>query len=263
MTEQRADYTTRGKTIFKVEKNKDNPFVMIDRRPIENSTLSWRAKGVLTYLISRPENWIVRLGDLVKRSPDGVFAVRAALKELSKAGHITRREERDESGRFKQYVLEVHEIPVTLPPTNLPQAVKPQAGNLTLNDSDLTDIHEEEEGDPKTQNLFMLYTQEIGLLTPLIADAIEDWEKDVPEKYIRDAIAEAVKSNARSWRYIEAILKRWKSQGNQESAKKPARANGHRSNGKAKATPFEPVQLTEEQRAELRRQAQEAFGGTK
>jgi DnaD/phage-associated family protein len=79
---------------------------------------------------------------------------------------------------------------------------------------------EEEEGDPKTQNLFMVYTQEIGLLTPLIADALEDWEKLLPEKWICDAIAEAAKSNARSWKYIEAILKRWKAQGNQESARK-------------------------------------------
>jgi hypothetical protein len=135
MSEQNT--TTRGKTIFRVEKNKDNPFVMIDRRPIENPDLSWRAKGVLTYLISRPDNWIVRLGDLVKRSPEGVYAVRAALRELTKAGHIIRREERDESGRFKQYVLEVREIPtITTPPTNLPQAVEPQAVDLTLNDTD-------------------------------------------------------------------------------------------------------------------------------
>jgi hypothetical protein len=138
MSEQKQDYSTRTKTIFRVEKNKDNPFVMIDRRPIENPSLSWRAKGVLTYLISRPDNWIVRLGDLVKRSPEGVYAVRAALKELTKAGHITRREEREENGRFKQYVLEVREIPVviTSPPTNLPQAAEPQAVDLTLNDTD-------------------------------------------------------------------------------------------------------------------------------
>jgi DnaD/phage-associated family protein len=222
--------TKKGKTIFRVEKNKDNPFVMIDRRPIENTALSWRAKGVLTYLVSRPDNWTVRLGDLVKRSPDGVYAVRAALKELKKAGHITRREER-ENGRFKQYVLEVHELPITSPLTNLSQAETPQAVDLTLNDTDSvsdTDSNniQEEEASNQTQNLFMLYAQEIGLLTPLIADAIEDWEKSVPEKWVRDAISEAAKSNARNWKYVEAILKRWKAQGNQEAMRKPARANG-------------------------------------
>lgn len=142
MSEKQAEYANRGKTIFRVEKNADNPFVMIDRRPIENPQLSWRAKGILTYLVSRPDNWIVRLGDLIKRSPDGVYAVRSAIKELTAAGHITRREER-ENGRFKQYVLEVHEIPVVLPHIDLPQAVEPQAENLTLND---TDFNEKEHG---------------------------------------------------------------------------------------------------------------------
>lgn len=124
-----------SKTILRVEKNKDNPFVMIDRRPIENPTLSWRAKGVLAYLLSRPDNWIVRLGDLVKRSPDGVYAVRGAIKELKMAGHITRQVER-EGGRIKQYVILVHEMPTSNLPTNLQQAEIPHAGNLTHNNND-------------------------------------------------------------------------------------------------------------------------------
>ena len=73
--EKQANYATRGKTIFRVKKNADNPFVMIDRRPIENPKLSWKAKGILAYLLSRPDNWVVRLGDLVKHSPDGAFSV--------------------------------------------------------------------------------------------------------------------------------------------------------------------------------------------
>jgi DnaD/phage-associated family protein len=221
MSEQKVDYATRGKTIFRVEKNKDNPFVMIDRRPIENPCLSWRAKGVLTYLVSRPDNWIVRLGDLVKRSPEGVYAVRAALKELTKAGHITRREEREEgTGRFKQYVLEVRELPISNPPTNLPQAAEPQAGNLTLNDTDSneTDINEieEEERNP----LFSFYETKIGLLTPIMADAIEKAEKMYSPKWVADAIELAATKGARHWNYCEAVLKRWKQDGR---AERPAR----------------------------------------
>lgn len=123
-----------NKTIFRTEKNAENPFVMIDRRPIEKPELSWKAKGILAYLLSRPDNWTVRLGDLIKRSPDGVSAVRAALRELTKAGHITRKEER-EAGRFKQYVLIVHELPLT----EKPQAEKPQAENLMLNNTNINE----------------------------------------------------------------------------------------------------------------------------
>jgi hypothetical protein len=135
MSEEQVDYSTRKQTIFRTMKDADNPFVMIDRRPIENPVLSWKAKGILTYLLSRPDNWIVRLGDLVKRSPDGVHAIRGAIKELQAAGHVSRREIR-ENGRFVRYELEVYELPFTSRPlTSFPHAEKPLAENRTLNDT--------------------------------------------------------------------------------------------------------------------------------
>lgn len=75
-----------------------------------------------------------------------------------------------------------------------------------------------ERGGVGEKTIFELYEQEIGSITPMIADAIADWEKDVPAQWIRDAIQEAVKNNARNWKYVEAILKRWHAQGNQEAA---------------------------------------------
>lgn len=122
-----------SKTIFRVEKNKDNPFVMIDRRPIENPNLSWRAKGVLTYLISRPDNWTVRLGDLVKRSTDGSAAIRKAVRELRDAGHIVYNVER-ENGRIKQWILQVHEVPLLL--SDFQQVEIQQVEIRTVNDTE-------------------------------------------------------------------------------------------------------------------------------
>lgn len=143
MTEAKADYEVKRKvkTIFRTVKNEDHPFVMMDRRPLENPALSWRAKGVLAYLLSRPDNWTVRVGDLVKRSTDGVFSIRSAIRELEAAGHVHRKEERDpKTKRIVQYVLEVYELPfATKPLTNLPQAENLQAGNRALNDTDLRD----------------------------------------------------------------------------------------------------------------------------
>lgn len=129
--------STRVKTIFRTIKNKDHPFVMMDRRPIENSELTWGAKGVLAYLLSRPDNWTVRLRDLCNRSPDGVYKIRGYLRELTSAGHIYRKKEVDpKTKRIVEYTLEVYELPFSSKPlTNLPHAV-----NLTLNDNEsLTD----------------------------------------------------------------------------------------------------------------------------
>lgn len=128
MSEQQAEYT-RDKTIFRVAKNADNPFVMIDRRPIENPKLSWKAKGLLAYLISRPDDWVVRFRDLVNRSPDGGHTVRGAMKELKAAGHVQVIAERD-GGRVKRWIYEVYELP---PDVEFQQVEKQQVENRTLN----------------------------------------------------------------------------------------------------------------------------------
>jgi hypothetical protein len=102
---------TKDKTVFRVAKNADNPFVMIDRRPIENPALSWKAKGILAYLLSRPDDWVIRFRDLVNRSTDGGHMVRAAMKELKAAGHLKVTTER-EGGRIVRWVYQVYEIPL-------------------------------------------------------------------------------------------------------------------------------------------------------
>ena len=65
-------------------------------------------------------------------------------------------------------------------------------------------------------NAFRLYEQNIGPLTPLIADQITRAIEDYPEEWIEDALAEAVAYNRRSWRYVTRILDTWKSQGRQD-----------------------------------------------
>ncbi len=62
-------------------------------------------------------------------------------------------------------------------------------------------------------NVFALYEENIGMLTPLIADELREAEKLYPEDWFKDAIKEAVSLNKRSWRYISAILERWSTEG--------------------------------------------------
>lgn len=139
------------KTIFRVEKSKDNPFVMMDRRPLEKPYLSWKAKGLLAYLLSRPDNWVINFGDLVKRSTDGEDATRAAAKELEKAGHVVVTKERDEKGKFVKFSYTVYEQPLPgFPEMDKPDVVqpvleKPDITNTDSNDSDSNDIADAEE----------------------------------------------------------------------------------------------------------------------
>jgi DnaD/phage-associated family protein len=65
-------------------------------------------------------------------------------------------------------------------------------------------------------NVFKLYEENIGPLTPLIADALKDAEEIYSSEWISEAIEIAVKNNKRNWKYCEAILKRWKEKGKYE-----------------------------------------------
>jgi DNA replication protein len=69
------------------------------------------------------------------------------------------------------------------------------------------------EGGGERHNIFALYEENIGLLSPMIAEELKDAEKQYPESWIEDAFREAVSLNKRNWRYIAAILKRWESEG--------------------------------------------------
>lgn len=62
-------------------------------------------------------------------------------------------------------------------------------------------------------NIFRLYEEHIGPLTPLMADQLEEAEAQYPLDWIEEAFRIAVAHNVRRWRYIEAILERWKKEG--------------------------------------------------
>ncbi|MCA9952135.1 MAG: DnaD domain protein [Anaerolineales bacterium] len=65
-------------------------------------------------------------------------------------------------------------------------------------------------------NIYILYEQNIGPLTPLIADELRDAEQTYPPRWIEDAIKAAVENNVRKWRYILKILEGWRQEGRQE-----------------------------------------------
>jgi DNA replication protein len=62
-------------------------------------------------------------------------------------------------------------------------------------------------------NIYKLYEQNIGPLTPLIADALKEAEAEYPPEWLEEAMNEAVQRNKRSWKYVDAILRGWKEEG--------------------------------------------------
>ena len=82
---------------------------------------------------------------------------------------------------------------------------------------------------PERPNIFKLYEENIGPLTPLIADALKDAEKTYPPEWLAEALGTAVKNNKRNWKYVEAILRRWKEEGHaKKQDRRDAQEDGRR-----------------------------------
>lgn len=77
-------------------------------------------------------------------------------------------------------------------------------------------------------NIFRLYEENIGPLTPMIAEMLRDAEKNYSEDWIEEAIGLAVKKNVRNWRYIEGILRSWQEKGRNAQNQRDSEENRRR-----------------------------------
>jgi len=77
-------------------------------------------------------------------------------------------------------------------------------------------------------NIFKLYEENIGPLTPLISDALREAEAAYPPDVIEEAMRKAVAANARSWRYIEKILRSWKEKGRDDQHRRDSEKDSRR-----------------------------------
>ena len=89
---------------------KTNNFTIVDNHFIRDENLSWKARGLLVYLLHLPDDWQIYLEDLKNRSTDGRDSTMTGMAELMKKGYIKRTRKR-EKGRFVGYDYEVYEVP--------------------------------------------------------------------------------------------------------------------------------------------------------
>lgn len=100
-------------TIFRIQKDKNNPYVMINRSMVQDAALSARAKGILTYLLSNNDNWQIHEIEILRHFTDGRHSIRAGIKELINAGYIHRERVRDaDTGQLREMAYSVYEYPI-------------------------------------------------------------------------------------------------------------------------------------------------------
>ncbi len=115
--------------VFRVEKTKD--FTVMCNHHLRNVKLSLKAKGLLSLMLSLPEDWDYTTKGLACICKDGVDSISSALKELEQHGYLTRQRVRFENGRLGDIEYTIHEKPVSQetagdsPKQENPRQVKP------------------------------------------------------------------------------------------------------------------------------------------
>ncbi|RPH39040.1 MAG: helix-turn-helix domain-containing protein [Burkholderiales bacterium] len=98
--------------IVRVSKNRENPYVMINKSIYDDTRLSAKAIGILGYLLSKPDNWTAQVSDIVKHFRDGEKSIKSGLRELEKYGYYKKYPIR-ENGKITHWESSIFEMPET------------------------------------------------------------------------------------------------------------------------------------------------------
>ena len=117
-------------SVFRVEKTKG--YTVMSNHHLRNHTLSLKAKGLLSQMLSLPDDWDYTLQGLAQINKESIDAIREAVRELERAGYIERSRERDERGCLRGTVYTIYEQPHTEPTSEEPAQALPTLDNPTL-----------------------------------------------------------------------------------------------------------------------------------
>lgn len=109
---------------------KDRNFTVIDNRYLRRNDLSWRAKGILTYILSLPDDWVININEIQTHATEGSTAFRSGWNELKDKGYVARYAVKDKKTkkilRWETIVRENVDLSVNKPHVDFPQVEKPQ-----------------------------------------------------------------------------------------------------------------------------------------
>ena len=115
--------------VFRVEKN--SGYTVMSNHHLRNRALSLKAKGLLSQMLSLPEDWDYTLQGLARINRESIDAIRQAIRELEQAGYIQRSRERDEKGRLRGADYVIFELPQPVPASVSPALENPTLENPT------------------------------------------------------------------------------------------------------------------------------------
>ena len=135
--------------VFRVERTHN--YTVMSNYHLRDKSLSLKAKGLLSQMLSLPEDWDYTLAGLARINAEGKDAIRAAVNELEKAGYVTRSRMRDEKGRLSGAEYIIREQPVF---SAEPALEEPVSGNPTLEETTQLNKDKNKKTDSQSTEIF-------------------------------------------------------------------------------------------------------------
>lgn len=255
---------------MKVEKIRRKGFTVISNDVLNNTALSWKAKGLFAYLWSQSDLWDFYEVEVLKHSTDGRASLRAGLKELEEHGYLKRYRNRDDKGILRESKWILSEQPMfDFPKLDKPTLDYPTLDNRTLTntnynntnnnntdrneavvDTSLVNIvdqpEEESIDDDGFGKIVEFYQENFGMMSSFLYDDMRhtynEWQQQSkePDLIIIKAMQIALSNNVRNWKYACAVLRTWEDKRPQSLSDVEALEAEHKNNRTAKSKHAKP-----------------------
>lgn len=223
---------------MKVEKIRRKGFTVISNDVLNNTALSWKAKGLFAYLWSQSDLWDFYEVEVLKHSTDGRASLRAGLKELEEHGYLKRYRNRDDKGILRESKWILSEQPMfDFPKLDKPTLDYPTLDNRTLTntnynntnnnntdkneavvDTSLVNIEDQQKQTTDCGGFAKVvdfYKTNFGLLNSYMAEELrqtyDEWssQSEEPGGIIIKAMQIALAKNVRNWKFVCGVLRQW------------------------------------------------------
>ncbi|KMP70508.1 DnaD domain protein (plasmid) [Bacillus wiedmannii] len=214
---------------------KDHNYSVINNTGLKDKRLSWKAKGILAYILTLPDDWVFYREELSQHAKDGINSLRAGMKELKEYGYIKRFPIKDAKNKIVRWETIIYEIPLDdFPPVENPPVDNPVAGNLPVDNHKLlntdiqstkelntdipnTNYHHDNQDKSLSQRLMdkdfkIAYSYLLKNGIPLSKTAIPELDEfcgALRIELIFEAVNRSIDENVPKWRYVRGILKNW------------------------------------------------------
>jgi len=216
-------------SIIRTEHNKDNPYVILKKTALEDKNLSWAAKGLWAYLMSRPDDWTISIPHLSKIYEEyggGETAIYNFLNELIKNGYCSRKQDKGEKGQFGKYEYVITEFKIISPQPGSPDAVPPDAvnppltnkGNILSKEQQQPCVVVSSEKEKKKQILFQRM-KSLGLSDHTIEKAFHQSDQDIENAIECCLSATKPPENIEAY-FFSALYQKWQPKPNKEKIEK-------------------------------------------